>query len=521
MKKFFWPIIVSISLSLGILLGGFLVSASYRTKNTVFTNHNKLKLNRLIDFIEQEYVDEVDTDSIVNKTVSAILEQLDPHSIYIAKDEMQAVSESMQGSFVGIGVNYYFYQDSVAVIRDIENGPAEKAGIIPGDRILSADGVQLYGKGVSTDSIINALRGEENTIVNLQVYRKKEDTALEISVNRKAIPLKSVDISMKLDDGLGYIKINRFSSQTYTEFREALKKLIQQEIEGLIIDLRDNGGGYMDQAIKMLDELVPKDQTVVKTINKRGKETISKAGSNGVYKEGKLYVLVNENSASASEIIAGAVQDNDRGTIVGRRTFGKGLVQRELLLGDGSAIRLTTARYYTPSGRSIQKPYSNGLEVYNHDFISRYERGELYAADSIKIADSLQFKTLSGRVVYGGGGIVPDVFVPIAKNHGDDVTIMLMKSGLVSYFVFQEIDKDRNKFDAMNKQGLINFAQKNKAIYSDFKKYLAQNNLYFKLDKRKDLVMHYLVAEFINQLFDEEEYYRWILSDDPMIQAVK
>lgn len=521
MKKFFWPIIVSISLSLGILLGGFLVSASYRTKNTVFTNHNKLKLNRLIDFIEQEYVDEVDTDSIVNKTVSAILEQLDPHSIYIAKDEMQAVSESMQGSFVGIGVNYYFYQDSVAVIRDIENGPAEKAGIIPGDRILSADGVQLYGKGVSTDSIVNALRGEENTIVNLQVYRKKEDTALEISVNRKAIPLKSVDISMKLDDGLGYIKINRFSSQTYTEFREALKKLIQQEIEGLIIDLRDNGGGYMDQAIKMLDELVPKDQTVVKTINKRGKETISKAGSNGIYKEGKLYVLVNENSASASEIIAGAVQDNDRGTIVGRRTFGKGLVQRELLLGDGSAIRLTTARYYTPSGRSIQKPYSNGLEVYNHDFISRYERGELYAADSIKIADSLQFKTLSGRVVYGGGGIVPDVFVPIAKNHGDDVTIMLMKSGLVSYFVFQEIDKDRNKFDAMNKQGLINFAQKNKAIYSDFKKYLAQNNLYFKLDKRKDLVMHYLVAEFINQLFDEEEYYRWILSDDPMIQAVK
>jgi carboxyl-terminal processing protease len=422
---------------------------------------------------------------------------------------------------VGIGVNYYFYQDSVAVIRDIENGPAEKAGIIPGDRILSADGVQLYGKGVSTDSIINALRGEENTIVNLQVYRKKEDTALEISVNRKAIPLKSVDISMKLDDGLGYIKINRFSSQTYTEFRGALKKLIQQEIEGLIIDLRDNGGGYMDQAIKMLDELVPKDQTVVKTINKRGKETISKAGSNGVYKEGKLYVLVNENSASASEIIAGAVQDNDRGTIVGRRTFGKGLVQRELLLGDGSAIRLTTARYYTPSGRSIQKPYSNGLEVYNHDFISRYERGELYAADSIKIADSLQFKTLSGRVVYGGGGIVPDVFVPIAKNHGDDVTIMLMKSGLVSYFVFQEIDKDRNKFDAMNKQELINFAQKNKAIYSDFKKYLAQNNLYFKLDKRKDLVMHYLVAEFINQLFDEEEYYRWILSDDPMIQAVK
>lgn len=521
MKKFFWPIIISISVSLGILLGGFLVSASYRTKNTVFTNHNKLKLNRLIDFIEQEYVDEVDTDSIVNKTVSTILEQLDPHSIYIAKDEMQFVSESMQGSFVGIGVNYYFYQDSVAVIRDIENGPAEKAGIIPGDRILAADGIQLYGKGISTDSIVDALRGEENTVVNLRVYRKKENKELEIAVNRKPIPLKSVDIAMKLDDGMGYIKINRFSSQTYSEFRKALENLIKQDIEGVIIDLRDNGGGYMDQAIKMLDELVHKGQVVVKTINKRGKETVSRAGGGGIYKEGKLYILVNENSASASEIIAGAIQDNDRGTIIGRRTFGKGLVQRELLLGDGSAIRLTTARYYTPSGRSIQKPYSNGLEAYNHDFISRYQRGELYAADSIKIADSLQFKTLEGRVVYGGGGIVPDVFVPIAKNHGDDVTIMLMKSGLVSYFVFQEIDRDRNSFETMDRQELINFVQKNTAIYKDFTKHLAANNLYFKLDKRKDLVMHYLVAEFVNQLFGEEEYYKWILSADQMIQAIE
>lgn len=520
MRKIFWPIVVSISVSLGILLGGFLVSASYRTKNAVFTNHNKLKLNRLIDFIEQEYVDEVDTDSIVDKTVSTILEQLDPHSIYIAKNEMQSVSESMQGSFVGIGVNYYFYKDSVAVIRDVENGPAEKAGILSGDRILSADGILLYGKGVSTDSIANALRGEENTDVNLLIYRKKENKELEIAVNRQSIPLKSVDVSMKLDDGLGYIKINRFSSQTYSEFREALENLLKQNISGLIIDLRDNGGGYMEQAIKMVDELLNKNQVVVKTVNKRGKETVSKAGSKGIYREGELYILVNENSASASEIIAGAIQDNDRGIIVGRRTFGKGLVQRELLLGDGSAIRLTTARYYTPSGRSIQKPYSSGLEAYNHDFISRYERGELYAADSIKIADSLQFKTLSGRIVYGGGGIVPDVFVPIAQKHGDDLTIMLMKSGLVSYFVFQEIDKNRNKIEAMNEQELISFVRNNKEIYADFKKHLIQNKLNFKLDKRKDLVVRYLVAEFINQLFGQEEYYKWILSDDRMVKAI-
>lgn len=521
MKKYFWPLIISISLSLGILLGGFVVSASQRGKSGFYTNHNKLKLNRLIDFIEQEYVDNVDTDSIVDKTVSTILEQLDPHSIYIAKNEMQSVAESMKGSFVGIGVQYYFYKDSIAVIKEVVGGPAAKVGIKGGDRILSADKTKLFGKGISNDTIANVLRGEENTDVHLSVYRKTTDETLDIVVNRQPIPIKSVDIAMKLADGNGYIKINRFASTTYQEFSVALQELISSNINGLILDLRDNGGGYMDQAIKMLDDVLAKGKVIVKTINKGGQETVNRSKGNGLFENKPLYVLINENSASASEIVAGAIQDNDRGTIVGRRSFGKGLVQRELMLGDGSAIRLTTARYFTPSGRSIQKSYSNGIESYNNDFKSRYEHGELYAADSIKVADSLQFKTLKGKTVYGGGGIVPDVFVPIADKHGEETTIMLMKSNIVNYFVFGEIDKDRSKFTAMSHDEVAAYVQKDNKTYEAFLKHLESNKLFFKLEKRKELVKRFLAAEFINQLFGQREYYTWILKTDPMILAIK
>ncbi|MDR2222509.1 MAG: S41 family peptidase [Flavobacteriaceae bacterium] len=520
MKKIFWPLIISISLCLGVLLGGFITSASYRTKPSVFFNPNKTKLSRLIDFIEQEYVDEVNTDSIVDLTVTSILEQLDPHSIYIAKKELKGLSESMQGSFVGIGVNYYYYKDSLAVMRAVDHGPAQRGGVLAGDRILYADGIKLFGKGITSDSISNVLRGEEGTKVKLQVYRKTANKKLDLVLTRSTIPLQSVDIALKLEDGNGYIKINRFSSTTYEEFKLALDSLLMLKINGLIIDLRDNGGGYMDQSNKMLNELLDKGQVIVKTINKKGKENVLKVSSTGAYRTGDLYILVNENSASASEIIAGAIQDNDRGTVVGRRTFGKGLVQRELMLGDGSAIRLTTARYYTPSGRSIQKPYNNGIGEYNNDFVTRYERGELYAKDSIKLADSLQFKTLKGRTVYGGGGIVPDLFVPISSKHGDDAIILLMQSGMVSYFVFEEIDRNRKFFESKSNEQLISYLQKDQKVYQDFVKHLQEGKLFFKLDKRKQLVNHYLIAEFIRQLQGEKQSYEWLLSNDEMIKAI-
>lgn len=519
MRKFFWPLVISIALSLGILLGGFVVSSSYRA-NTFYTNANKIKLNKLIDFIEQEYVDEVNTDSIVDQTVASILEQLDPHSVYIAKDAMQLVSESMKGEFVGIGISFYVYQDSLAVIKDIPGGPAEKGGIVPGDRILFADGEPLFGQGVQSDSLVSKLKGEENSKVKVEVYRKKDASRFETTLTRSMIPIKSVDVGMRLGDSLGYIKINRFSETTYAEFKRALDVLLQTPVSGLILDLRDNGGGYMEQAVKILDEFLGEDKVIVKTVNKKGRETLTKATAKGSYQEGDLYILVNEGTASASEIIAGAIQDNDRGTIIGRRTFGKGLVQRELYLGDGSAIRLTTARYYTPSGRSIQKPYNHGFEEYNNDFITRYERGELYAADSIKVADSLQFKTLSGRVVYGGGGIVPDEFVPIASKHGDEVIILLMRSGVVSYFVFEQIDKDRNFFEKSSLSELETYVKKEGKLFSAFRAHLNKQGLNFNFNKRKDLIEFYLVAEFINQLYTEKEYYRWLLKEDTMIALV-
>ncbi|MEK6450359.1 MULTISPECIES: S41 family peptidase [unclassified Myroides] len=520
MKKYYWPLIISISLALGVLLGGFVVSASQKGRSGFYTNHNKLKLNRLLDFIEQEYVDNVNTDSIVDKTVSTILEQLDPHSIYIAKNDMQSVTESMKGSFVGIGVQYYFYKDSIAVIKEIANGPAMKAGVKAGDRILKADDTTLFGKNISADTIAAVLRGAENTDVVLSIYRKTTGKTFDIVVNRQPIPIKSVDVAIKLEDGKGYIKINRFASTTYNEFRTALEKLVAADISGLVLDLRDNGGGYMDQAIKMLDDLLDKGLVVVKTINKGGQETVNRSRGNGIFTEKPLYVLIDENSASASEIIAGAIQDNDRGVIVGRRSFGKGLVQRELMLGDGSAIRLTTARYYTPSGRSIQKSYSNGIKSYNNDFKSRYEHGELYAADSIKVADSLQFKTLKGKIVYGGGGIVPDLFVPIAERHGEENTIMLMRSNIVNYFVFGEIDKDRNKFTSMKQAEVFAYVQNSDKVYQAFIKHLEASNLFFKLDSKKDLIKRYLAAEFINQLYGPKEYYTWLMKTDPMIVAI-
>lgn len=517
MKKILWPLLIGISLSLGILLGGFVMSASYRSEKTIFTNHNKLKLNRLLDFIEQEYVDNVNTDSIVDITVSTLLSQLDPHSVYIARESMQDISESMQGSFVGIGVSYYMYRDTIAVINSLVGGPAHKAGIISGDRILSSNGIELIGELITSDSISSVLRGTQGSRIDLEVYRNTHDTLLEFSFKRAAVTIKSVDVALKLENGLGYIKINRFSSSTYQEFNDALTKLIRQNITGLVLDLRDNTGGYMSQAVDILNDILPANQTIVNTIFKAGESKLTKSGNKGIFTNKDIYVLVNEETASASEIIAGAIQDNDRGLIIGRRTFGKGLVQRELLLGDGSAVRMTIARYYTPSGRSIQKSYKEGVEAYNNDFHTRYLSGELYAADSIKINDTLRYKTLLGRTVYGGGGIVPDVFVPFAQNHTEEPTLLLMKSGLVKYFVFEKIDQHRQLYSNLSQEQTIAMLSTDKTLLKSFDSYLKEKNLNFNLSQQKELVSFYLIAQFIEQLYGDHAYYELVLQRDPMV----
>jgi carboxyl-terminal processing protease len=511
-------IIISVALAIGIVIGGLLNAPN---QNHFFSkNSSKNKLNELIDFIDNEYVDDVNTDSIVNLTVDNILAKLDPHSVYVPPSEQTEVVESMRGDFVGIGVNFYMYNDSVAIIKPVENGPSAKAGVKAGDRILYADKTKLFGRKLPNDSLFSKLKGTVGSEIELTVYRKSEGKKIKLIVKRDVIPLKSVDVSMLLKNNTGYIKINRFAETTYGEFKKGLATLKKQRAQSLIIDLRDNGGGYMEEAIAVADELLKDGQLIVFTKNKKGNVDKTFATERGSFESGNVFVLINENSASASEIIAGAIQDNDRGTIVGRRSFGKGLVQREMDFEDGSAVRLTIARYYTPTGRSIQKPYSKGNEAYFKESDTRFENGELFEKDSIKVSDSLKFKTKKGKIVYGGGGIVPDVFVPLEVEHGNESTTYLMQSGIVGHFVFEELDKNRNVFKGLSFQQFMTKMNGTDLYFNSFQKYIFQNGLDLKFGKSKSLVKRYLAAEFARQVYGEKYYYEIVLKDDAMIKVV-
>ncbi len=505
-------------MALGIYIGKFLDfpvdTASISKKN------HKNKLNKLIDFINNEYVDNVNTDSIVDTTVDNILAKLDPHSVYIPSSEQEIEAQSMKGDFVGIGVNFYMYNDTVAIIKPIENGPAEKAGLMAGDRILYANKFKLFGKKISNDTLFSKLKGIENSLVELTVYRKNVRKTLKINVKRQVVPIKSVDVALLLNPSTGYIKINRFAETTYDEFKSGLDKLQKQGAKSLVIDLRDNGGGFLEIASEIADELLKDKQLIVFTKNKKGRIDKTFATNKGSFETGKVSVLINENSASASEILAGAIQDNDRGTIVGRRSFGKGLVQREMDFDDGSAVRLTIARYYTPTGRSIQKPYNKGKEEYFKDFDKRFASGELYKKDSIKVNDSLKFRTPKGKIVFGGGGIVPDIFVPLEGKHGDEGLNYLMQSGIIGHFVFEKLDKNRNDFNGITFEQLISKMDKNDIYFNDFQRYLSKNGLELDLSKSKFLVKRFLTAELARQLFDENKYYQIVLKEDAMIKKV-
>ncbi|MFT5254150.1 MAG: carboxyl-terminal processing protease, partial [Flavobacteriales bacterium] len=431
------------------------------------------------------------------------------------------VAENMKGDFIGIGVNFYMYKDSVAIIKAVANGPSAKAGIIAGDRILYADKTKLFGRKLPTDSLFSKLKGEKGSEVQLIIYRKSENKKLTILIKRDIIPLSSVDAALMLNKTTAYIKINRFAETTFEEFRRAVLQLKKQGATALVVDLRDNGGGYMEEAIAIADELLQDKQLIVFTKNKKGTIQKTFATKNGNFQTGKVFVLINENSASASEILAGAVQDNDRGTIVGRRSFGKGLVQREMNFEDGSAVRLTVARYYTPTGRSIQKPYVKGDdETYFKESEARFASGEMYEKDSIKVADSLKFKTPKGRIVYGGGGIVPDLFIPLQIEHGSENTVYLMQSVIVGNFVFEQLDRDRNVFKGIVFEDFLYRMKKTDVYFNSFQKFLTKNGLDVKLLKSKEIVKRYLTAEFARQLFGERKYYELILKEDDMIKAI-
>ena len=521
MKKkngYIWPTVIAAALAIGIFVGGKLHFTD--TPEKLFTtNSKKDKLNRLIDYIDYEYVDEINTDSIVDVTVNQILEKLDPHSVYISEKEMAEVSENMKGDFVGIGVNFYAYKDTISVIRTIPKGPSYLKGLKAGDRILMADDDTLFGKKLPNDAIVQRLKGKRGTSVKLRVYRKDEDKTFTVNVKRDIVPIKSVQAYYMMTEDMGYIKINRFAESTFKEFKSALVKLQQQGAKKLTLDLRDNPGGYLGIAEQMADEFLKDGKLILFTKNKKGNINKIHATDEGVFEDKPVYVLINERSASASEIIAGALQDNDIGTIVGRRSFGKGLVQREMDLGDGSAVRLTVSRYYTPTGRSIQRDYKKGNRDYYKKFTDRYHNGEMVSADSIKVADSLKFTTPKGKVVYGGGGIVPDVFVPIGSNEEEAVESM-DSLGFLSFFIFEHLDRHRQDYSGFSRYEFINEFKVDDILFNDFVQYSISRNLNMNFYDYEDSIKLYLKASLAEQLFDSNLHAKIKSSEDAMLRQV-
>ena len=512
------PSIIAAALALGVFLGGKL-NFNDTPEKLFTTNSKKDKLNRLIDYIDYEYVDDIDTDSIVDVTVNNILEKLDPHSVYIPKQEMDEVSENMKGDFVGIGINFYPYKDTISVIRTVDNGPSFLKGILPGDRILKAGNDTLYGRGMQSDIIVDKLKGQKGTTVELTVYRRSEDRTFKVNVKRDVVPIKSVESYFMLTPDMGYIKVNRFAESTFREFKAVLKELRKQGAVKLTLDLRDNPGGYLGIAEQMADEFLEDGKLILFTKNKKGKIEKIYATEKGSFEDKPIYVLINERSASASEIIAGALQDNDIGTIVGRRSFGKGLVQREMDLGDGSAIRLTVSRYYTPTGRSIQRTYENGNKDYYRRFTDRYHNGELASVDSIKVADSLKFTTPKGRIVYGGGGIIPDVFVPIGTNEEEAVESM-DSLGFLSFFIFEYLDEDRKRFATITEEEFIRDFKVDDILFEKFVDYSIARNLKLDFYDFEDQIKLYLKAAMAEQLFGANVHAKIKSSADAMLKQV-
>ena len=515
------PIYLAIAMAFGLILGSLMNKSEDSILSITKKSSNEEKVRKLMNYIDSDYVDKVDTDELLDGAITQMLEKLDPHSTYIPKENLQAITENMQGNFVGIGVQFRIVNDTITVLHTIEDGPSITAGIQDGDRILIADNDTLFGDNIDNDRVLKTLKGAPNTKIDLQVYRKMNDSSFTTTVARGKINLKSVDVSYMLNDSIGYIKIDRFARNTYSEFKSSLDDLLQQNMTDLVLDLRGNGGGFLDIANKIADEFLEDDKLIVFTKNNKGDIYESFATSNGDFEQGGLYVLIDENSASASEIVAGALQDNDKGTIIGRRSFGKGLVQEEMDLGDGSAVRLTTARYYTPTGRSIQKSYIDsktkenvGNKSYREDINSRYTSGELFSKDSIKNIDSLQYKTPKGKIVYGGGGIIPDVFVAIDTT--GYIPPIFYRS--LNNFSFEYVDQNRKQ---LSETSLVEFTQnfdKDNVIFNQFlTKIKLPNTISSEI---KNSFKKYLKHTIARDLFNDEAFYKIIESEDKMLQKV-
>ena len=518
------PLMVSLGVIVGILLGSFFAN-HYSGNRLSIINNSSNKILDLFHLIDDQYVDSVNIPDLVEKSMPQILKELDPHSTYIPASKAEESMQDLKGSFSGIGVQFTIFKDTIRVVKVVKGGPSESAGILAGDRIVNIDGKTYVGDTISSDGVMRKLKGEKGSIAKLGIKRSRQSRLLSFNIVRGDVPIKTVDAAYSAAPGVGYMRITSFGDTTFSEFIAALSKLYNENARGLIIDLRGNPGGYMETAVMMANELLPKNSLIVYTEGRKSPRKEYKADGRGAFQKLPLVVLVDETSASASEIFAGAIQDNDRGTIIGRRTFGKGLVQVPIEFPDGSMLRLTTARYYTPSGRCVQKPYKPGDEEdYAADLLLRAEHGEYFSADSIRTSGE-KYKTRLGRIVYGGGGIVPDIFIPRDTLGITSYFKDAYLGGLLFQYAYDFVDANRKALTDCDDLTSISafLAKKDLAEgFATFAEKLGLKRRNLMIRQSHQLLVRYISSAIIGDILDDSESVEYANESDPAVQrAIK
>ena len=519
-KKNIALVLLPLLMCLGIVGGVFI--GRYITRRTLSAEEEKLRT--ILGIIKTDYVDRIDVDSLIEQSLPDLLASLDPHSAYIPASELTAVNEDLEGSFSGVGVSFQILNDTVNVLEVISGGPAEKVGILQGDRIIKADGISLTGPEMTSDSVFKTLRGKKGTKVALDIVRRTSKKPLKFDVIRGDIPVNSVDCSYMIGEGIGYLRVSKFARNTYNEFFNALEELKAKGARKFVVDLRGNSGGFMDQAIYMANEFLPAGKLIVYTKGRRPEnETMAVSDGTGNFKNAELTVLMNEYSASASEIFAGAIQDNDRGLVIGRRSFGKGLVQNQTELPDSSAMRLTVARYYTPSGRSIQKEYKRGRDGrYEMDIVDRYSHGEFYNVDSVKLDKKNVFFTGNGRKVYGGGGIMPDIFVPEDTTGVTSYYINVANNGLIQKFAYNVADRYRQMLDGVRTtERLLKVLPRDNTLLENFVKFAASNGVparWYYINQSRSLLLSQIKAMIARDVLGYNSFIELLNRDDVTVE---